>query len=123
MFIGYNWLKEITDTNLSAEEVKERLTGVGLAIDAVENHGHDFVLDVEVPSNRPDCLSHIGIGRELTVIEQKHLRLPEARQLKTEGRSETLTSVEIKDPNLCPRYAARLVRGGRHCRGSEAQRV
>ena len=76
MFISYSWLKELTDTNLSAQEVKERLTMVGLAIDAVESHGQDFVLDVEVPSNRPDCLSHVGIAREVTVIEQKQLHLP-----------------------------------------------
>ncbi|HJU93079.1 MAG TPA: phenylalanine--tRNA ligase subunit beta [Pyrinomonadaceae bacterium] len=111
MFISYSWLKELTDTNFSAQEVKERLTMVGLAIDAVESHGQDFVLDVEVPSNRPDCLSHVGIARELTVIEQKQLHLPEGKHAKTEGQSASLTSVEIKDPDLCPRYAARLVRG------------
>jgi phenylalanyl-tRNA synthetase beta chain len=111
MFISYNWLKEFTNTNFSAQEVKERLTMVGLAIDAVENHGQDFVLDVEVPSNRPDCLSHVGIARELTVIEQSKLHLPEGKSPKTEGRSADLTSVEIKDPDLCPRYAARLIRG------------
>src|SRR5262245_31365079 len=111
MFISFNWLKELTDTQLSAQQVKDRLTMVGLAIDAVETHGADSVLDVEVPSNRPDCLSHVGVARELTVIEQKQLRLPAARAIKTEGCSATLTSVEIKDPDLCPRYAARLVRG------------
>ncbi len=111
MLISYQWLKEFTETNFSAQEVKERLTMVGLAIDAVENHGHDFVLDVEVPSNRPDCLSHVGIAREVTVIEQKQLHLPAGKPAKTEGRSASLTSVEIKDPDLCPRYGARLVRG------------
>jgi phenylalanyl-tRNA synthetase beta chain len=111
MFISYSWLKELTDTSFSASEVKERLTMVGLAIDSVERHGQDFVLDVEVPSNRPDCLSHVGIAREVTVIEQKQLRMPEGKPAKTDGRSANLTSVEIKDPDLCPRYAARLVRG------------
>ena len=111
MFISYDWLKEITETRLSAQEIKERLTMVGLAIDAVENHGSDFVLDVEVPSNRPDCLSHVGIAREVATIENGQVKLPETKSIKTEGRSSDLTSVEIKDPDLCPRYAARLVRG------------
>ena len=111
MFISYSWLKELTDTILSPQEVKERLTMVGLAIDAVESHGQDSVLDVEVPSNRPDCLSHVGVAREVAVIEQKQLRLPESRSIKTEGRSASLTSVEIADPDLCPRYAGRIVRG------------
>jgi len=84
---------------------------VGLAIDAVEQHDGDAVLDVEVPSNRPDCLSHVGIAREVAVIEKGHMRLPAGEQIKTEGSAESLTAVEIKDPDLCPRYAARLVRG------------
>ncbi len=110
MFISYSWLFQLTHTNLSAPEVKERLTMVGLAIDAVEGHGDDAVLDVEVPSNRPDCLSHVGIAREVTVIENGRLNLPPSEFIETDGRSADLTSVEIKDPDLCPRYAARLVR-------------
>lgn len=111
MFISYEWLKDYVDVRLSPEELRERLTMVGLAIDAIEQQDSDSVLDVEVPSNRPDCLSHIGIAREVTVIENKTLRLPRVESFKTEGRADKLTSVEIKDPDLCPRYAARLVRG------------
>jgi len=96
MFISYSWLFQLTHTSLSAPEVKERLTMVGLAIDAVEGHGDDAVLDVEVPSNRPDCLSHIGIAREVTVIENGRLNLPPSEFIETDGRSADLTSVEIK---------------------------
>jgi phenylalanyl-tRNA synthetase beta chain len=111
MFISHEWLKELTDTRLTPAELRERLTMVGLAIDAVEEHNGDAVLDVEVPSNRPDCLSHVGIAREVSVIENGRLRLPAAETPKTDGRSADITSVEIKDSDLCPRYAARLVRG------------
>jgi phenylalanyl-tRNA synthetase beta chain len=111
MLISYEWLKDYVDVSLSPEELREKLTMVGLAIDAVEQHNADAVLDVEVPSNRPDCLSHIGIGREVSVIGRQQLRLPEIKSFKTAGRAEDLTAVEIKDPDLCPRYAARLVRG------------
>jgi phenylalanyl-tRNA synthetase beta chain len=111
MLISYEWLKEFTDTKLTPAELRERLTMVGLAIDAVEEHNGDAVIDVEVPSNRPDCLSHVGIAREVSVIEKGHLRLPESQAVKTDGRAADLTSVEIIDPDLCPRYAARLVRG------------
>src|SRR3982751_2930104 len=111
MFISYNWLKELIEISFSPEELRERLTMVGLAIDAVEQHDGDVVLDVEVASNRPDCLSHVGIAREVAVIENGQVQTPEPQSPKTEGRSKDLTSVEIKDPDLCPRYAARLVRG------------
>src|SRR5689334_18146857 len=111
MLISYEWLKDYTDTGLTPQELRDRLTNVGLAIDAVEQHDDDAVIDVEVPSNRPDCLSHIGIAREVSVIERTQLRLPETKSFATSGRAGDLTAVEIKDPDLCPRYAARLVRG------------
>ncbi len=111
MLISYSWLRELTNTDLTPQELRERLTMVSLAIDAVETHRDDSVLDVEVPSNRPDCLSHVGIAREVSVIQRGQLQLPSAKPLKTEGLSGKLTSVEIKDTDLCPRYAARLVRG------------
>ena len=111
MLISYNWLRDYCETQFPPDELRERLTMVGLAIDAVETHNSDSVLDVEVPSNRPDCLSHVGIGREVAVLAGHEVRLPRVESFKTEGRAEEQTAVEIKDVDLCPRYAARLVRG------------
>src|SRR5215813_12078436 len=100
MLISYEWLKDFTDIKLRPADLRKRLTMVGLAIDAVEEHKGNAVLDVEVPSNRPDCLSHVGIAREVTVIENGRLHLPPSEPIKTEGRSADLTSVEIRDPDL-----------------------
>src|SRR5256885_5587595 len=111
MFISYNWLRELTGTKLSPGDIRERLTNVGLAVDAVEERGDDFVVDVEVPSNRGDCLSHIGIAREVAVIEASQVSLPKSEIEKASGKASDFASVEILDPDLCPRYAARLVRG------------
>jgi len=111
MLISYQWLRELSGTALTPAELRDRLTMVGLAIDAVESKETDSVLDVEVPSNRPDCLSHVGVAREVTVIEKTQLRLPAAKSLKINGSAAELTAVTIDDPDLCPRYAARLVRG------------
>lgn len=111
MLISYNWLRELTGTTLTPEELRERLTMVGLAIDAVEQHNSDFVLDVEVPSNRPDCLSHVGIAREVSVIESGTMQMPASISARVKGKASETTAVEILDPDLCPRYAARLVRG------------
>ncbi len=111
MLISYNWLRELTGTTLTPLELRERLTMVGLAIDAVEEKDGDSVLDIEVPSNRPDCLSHVGVAREVAVIESGKVHTPSSKPPRAEGRAADLTSVEIRDPDLCPRYAARLVRG------------
>lgn len=111
MLISYKWLKELTGTSLTPLELRERLTMVGLAIDAVEEANGDSVLDVEVPSNRPDCLSHLGIAREVAVIEKSKVESPNSKDLKTAGKAEDFAAVEIQDTDLCPRYAARVVRG------------
>jgi len=111
MLISYNWQRELTGTRLDPQEVRERLTNVGLAVDAVEERGGDYVLDVEVPSNRGDCLSHIGIARELAVIEKSQISDLKSQILGTQGKTNQLASVEIHDPDLCPRYAARVIRG------------
>src|SRR5712692_9221172 len=111
MFISYNWLRELTNTKLDPQDVRERLTNVGLAVDAVETRGDDHVLDVEVASNRPDCLSHVGVARELAVIEKSQVSSLKSQVSKPEGKTSDFASVEISDPDLCPRYAARVVRG------------
>jgi phenylalanyl-tRNA synthetase beta chain len=110
MLISYNWLRELTGTKLDPQEVRERLTNVGLAVDAVEERDGDYVLDVEVPSNRGDCLSHVGIARELAVIEQSQIANLKFEIKSKEGKAADFASVEISDPDLCPRYAARVVR-------------
>jgi phenylalanyl-tRNA synthetase beta chain len=111
MLISYNWQRELTGTALSPQEMRERLTNVGLTVDSVEERDGDFVLDVEVPSNRGDCLSHIGIARELAVIEKSRVQSPKSKVENLKGKAGDFASVEISDPDLCPRYAARIVRG------------
>src|ERR1051325_1744176 len=111
MLISCNWVRELTGTKLSAEEIRDRLTNVGLAVDAVQARGDDFLLDVEVPSNRGDCLSHLGIARELAVIEQSKVERPKSTGQNASGKTADFPSLEIHDENLCPRYAARGVKG------------
>jgi phenylalanyl-tRNA synthetase beta chain len=111
MLISYNWLCELTGTKLNPQDAGDRLTNVGLAVDKVETRGDDFVLDVEVASNRPDCLSHVGVARELAVIERSQVSSPKSEPPKTQGKAADSGSVEIRDPDLCPRYVARVVRG------------
>ncbi|HEX3085421.1 MAG TPA: phenylalanine--tRNA ligase subunit beta [Pyrinomonadaceae bacterium] len=111
MLISCNWLRELTGTKLSPQEIRDRLTNVGLAVDAVELRADDAVLDVEVPSNRGDCLSHVGIARELAVSERTEVSSPKSQISDSHGKTADFTSVEIRDPDLCLRYAARVVRG------------
>ena len=79
----------------------------------------DVVLELEITPNRPDCLSMIGVAREISVITENPLKLPEVNvqclhpDLIGAGMTDiqNLTSVTIEAPDLCPRYAARVIRG------------
>jgi phenylalanyl-tRNA synthetase beta chain len=113
MNISYNWLRELTETKWSPQDLRERLTMIGLAVESVHEAGDDFVLDFDLTSNRPDCLSHLGVARELAVAENSSVRLPGTQLTGATGLTEAFASVEILDPSLCPRYAARIVRGVR----------
>src|SRR5215213_1762505 len=111
MDISYNWLRELTGVETPPRELAERLTMAGLAVDAVKEEGDDFVLEFDLTSNRPDCLSHLGVAREAAALTGARVTLPELTTKSVEGRAEEFTAVEIEDPDLCPRYAARVVRG------------
>lgn len=114
MKISYNWLKEFVDLNVSPRDLAAKLTMVGLAVDAVEEHGDDFVLEFDLTSNRPDCLSHLGIAREAAVVTGKPLDMPDVvtgRLSDVATRTSEVTSVEILNPDLCPRYSARIIKG------------
>ena len=87
MNISYNWLRELTDIAVEPRELARRLTMAGLAVDAVHESGDDFVLDIDLTSNRPDCLSHLGVAREAAALLRVELRPPEARASAVEGRA------------------------------------
>src|SRR5919199_3480639 len=68
MKISYNWLNELAEITLKPQELAERLTMVGLAVESVERHGDDHLLDIDLTSNRPDALSHLGVAREAAIL-------------------------------------------------------
>ncbi|PJA29252.1 MAG: phenylalanine--tRNA ligase subunit beta, partial [candidate division Zixibacteria bacterium CG_4_9_14_3_um_filter_46_8] len=70
----------------------------------------DFILELEITPNRPDCLSHRGIARELQALGGGQLRSPETRLIESGPRTDDEISIEIANPDDCPRYAARLIR-------------
>jgi phenylalanyl-tRNA synthetase beta chain len=108
MNISYNWLKDLIEIDLPAEELAQRLTDVGLTVEGIHPHGDDFVLDIDLTSNRPDCLSHLGVARELQVITNYKLLINNYRTESNASGTEDL--VTIQDPDLCHRFTARIIR-------------
>ena len=71
----------------------------------------DVIFDLDVTPNRPDCLSVIGTAREISAITGGSLRLPQIHYEELEDSIESFASVDIVEPDLCPRYCASLITG------------
>lgn len=111
MIVSWNWLKDYVSLPMTVDELTERLTLAGLNLEEFHSVGDDVAIDVEVTSNRPDCLGHIGIAREVSVLWDSELKIPPAKTQAKGPPVSQLTSVTVDCPDLCPRYTARVIRG------------
>jgi phenylalanyl-tRNA synthetase beta chain len=111
MKVLYEWLKEFVAFTAAPEELRERLSLSGTAVDAIEKSAAGAVLDVEVTANRSDCLGHYGIAREVSAVYRKPLRSLAPKLSETTEKTSSAVRVEIECPELCGRYTARVLRG------------
>jgi len=118
MIVSWNWLNDYVPLAIEPGELVQRLMMAGLNLEKTEPLGSDVIIDLEVTSNRPDCLGHIGIAREAAVLCGQPLNVAEpkvALASEISGRIadhlRNYTSVAVECPELCPRYTARVIRG------------
>ena len=111
MKVVYNWLKEFVDITAAPNDVASRLALSGTNIGSVENGPHGAVIDAEVGSNRPDCLGHYGIARELSAVYKLPLKPFHPKPKESTGKAGDAVRVEIQSPELCGRFTARVIRG------------
>jgi phenylalanyl-tRNA synthetase beta chain len=111
MKLSYNWIKEYVSIDADAETLAAKLTMAGSEVGSVKNVNGDIVMELEITSNRPDCLNMLGLAREAAAIFGGKARMPEVI-LPGDKRAEKSAAVkcEIKEPLLCPRYTARVIR-------------
>ena len=108
MKLSYNWLKNYINIKESPEKVSEGLTMSGSEVGEAERSGGDTVMDLEITSNRPDCLNVIGLAREVSAVFDKDLTLPVMDIPEIKDKTSSI-KCEIKDKKLCPRYTARVI--------------
>lgn len=111
MKIALDWIAQYLDRPVGAEEAAEALLNAGLPIESIETVAGTQVLDVEVTSNRTDCLSHIGLARELAALLGRTLKTTPPTANATGPAVATLTKLQIDDPQGggCPYYSARVI--------------
>lgn len=109
MRVLLSWLKEYIQGELEPYAAANALTMAGLEVSSIEEDEEDIIFDIEITPNRADCLSLIGVARELKAIFGLKLKKPNfkiERQLKDEA-----FKIIIVDSELCYRYAGRIVKG------------
>src|SRR5260370_21208521 len=111
MKILYDWVKEFVAVPFAPGELRERLSLAGIAVEGLSESTAGPLLDLDLTINRPDCLGHYGVAREVAALTRKQLppfslTLSEARE--TAG---SVARVEIESPDLCGRFTARALPG------------
>ncbi|RMH13796.1 MAG: phenylalanine--tRNA ligase subunit beta [Planctomycetota bacterium] len=117
MDISLKWLNRyLSPGDLGVEEADRLLTQAGFPIEQtrIMDNG-DVVLDVEVTSNRGDCLSHIGCAREIAAMhgasKSRRLVYPEPRDPARTDPIDSFLALENRHPDVCPLFTAHLIRG------------
>src|SRR6266704_2733487 len=109
MKVPLSWLREFVDVAVEPGRLGEDLTLAGFALDGLESDGKDAVLDIDVTTNRVDCMNVYGLAREVAVLYGLPLgRLELSLAEKGAAASEVL-EVGIEALDLCPRFSARVL--------------
>jgi phenylalanyl-tRNA synthetase beta chain len=110
-----NWLKELVEVAASPDDLSDLLTMAGLEVESVtplassDADPNDWVFEISVTPNRGDCLSVLGLAREVAALTGKPLKYrPSDPQAKVTQCLETV-GIKIVNPELCSRYSATVV--------------
>ena len=109
MKVPLSWLKEFVDVAAEPRRLAEDLTLAGLAVDAVESDGKDTVLDLDITTNRVDCMNVYGVAREVSVLYKTALRPLDLAFTEAGEPAAKALRVEVEAPDLCPRFCARVL--------------
>ncbi|MFO0191983.1 MAG: phenylalanine--tRNA ligase subunit beta [Planctomycetia bacterium] len=113
MIISTNWLADYVQLQAPIDALVERLLMSGLNHESTAAVGGDTAVEIEVTSNRPDCLGHVGVAREAAVLFGRPLHIPDPRPLEGGRAASESVTVEIRSPDVCPFYSARVIRGAK----------
>lgn len=108
MKVPFSLLKQYLEGDLNLNKIADALTMAGLEVDSITEYEDDYVIELEITPNRADCLSILGIARELRAIFGFTLKKP-SFSIEKEFKDDKF-KITIINPELCYRYAGRIVR-------------
>jgi phenylalanyl-tRNA synthetase beta chain len=111
MELSTRWIGDYVELPPSVEELAERLTAAGHAVELIEARGDDHVFDMDITTNRVDCMNHLGMAREVAVLFNRPLKAPQVRLSEAAAKAADQVGIFIDAPELCHRYVGRVIRG------------
>src|SRR5271170_5911869 len=109
MKISPQWLREFVDFPVDYSRLADELTLAGIAVEGISGEGENTVFEMEITTNRPDAMNHYGVAREVSALYDLPLRPIEPKLPLSQGKSDV--TIDIQEPELCPRFTARKIRG------------
>jgi phenylalanyl-tRNA synthetase beta chain len=114
MLVSWEWLSQYVKLDASPDDLATRFAMVGLNHESTTYVDGDPVVDLEITSNRGDCLGHIGIAREASVLLKETLTIPNPSIASANLSKQSMHgsfAIENRYPEGCSRYQARIIRG------------
>lgn len=118
MLFSYEWLQSFFNKKLpEPRQLADLILARVFEVEEVKKNGQDWVLGIDILSNRPDCLSHIGMAREIGAMLKIKPIFPKSKAVKVKNAApaKSRVNVEIGDPDACLRYTALALEGARVC--------
>ncbi|HLX82978.1 MAG TPA: phenylalanine--tRNA ligase subunit beta [Terriglobales bacterium] len=109
MKISPQWLRDFVDLSVDYPRLAEELTLAGVAVEGISGSGDNTVFEMEITTNRPDAMNHYGVAREASALYDLPLCPIDPKLPPAQGKSDV--AIEIQEPELCPRFSAREIRG------------
>jgi len=109
MKLSPQWIRDFVELWVDDRRLAEDLTAAGIAVEAMSGSGENTVFEMEIGTNRPDAMNHYGVAREASAIYDLPLK-PVQPKLPAASSKDDF-SIEVAEPDLCPRFTARVLRG------------
>ncbi|MGA8441992.1 MAG: phenylalanine--tRNA ligase subunit beta [Candidatus Sulfotelmatobacter sp.] len=115
MKLSSQWIRDFVELTVDDRRLAEDLTAAGIAVEGITGAGVDTVFEMEIGTNRPDAMNHYGVAREAAAIYDLPLKQLSAfsSQPSAATGEDAAFPIRVKEPQLCPRFSARVIRGTR----------
>src|SRR4030081_2055534 len=109
MKLSPHWLRDFVDFKVDYRRLADELPLAGIAVECISGEGDNTVFEMEITTNRPDAMNHYGVAREISALYDLPLPPIDPKLPVAKGKSEV--SIEIQEPELCPRFTAQEIHG------------